>query len=409
MTPAKPDAMSPEAMFEGFSQGQVLIGYDFPLLRVIESPNGEKWLVSWCGSNESESADGVEPEGARHRWIAFPTTQETLAGLETDRMALRDVLELHQGPVFLVEGQHLFRPSAAKSIHTFDIPQDCLPKRGLSIHGKTVHSIQLPSLDLSRLVLDFHLFPKAGPSGRVSFFLSGPIEETFQRVLASTGHRLSRVHEKRIDLAYGPGDVYDIAQVATVTGSYRIIAQPASSDSRGDQKIVRALACLKELSDPTSTSSALTTVAEKMGPDATLQVLSLLRFLEKQELAITVTWTLGDEEDSIVLDGVRAGRLIRRLKTARDRLESAAVLTIQLSPDEANRLRLPVNGQGGMQSLLRGLRRGLSENGVLSVTPDQIERIVRYAQSYGEGGFQSRFQGILREVKRLGLALAEVR
>jgi hypothetical protein len=64
------------------------------------------------------------------------------------------------------------------------------------------------------------------------------------------------------------------------------------------------------------------------------------------------------------------------------------VLTLQ--PDEVERLRKPVLGSGGYQSLLHRLQRGLHQPDRLTVHVDDFERIVSY-WCHGRGGFQARF------------------
>jgi hypothetical protein len=91
------------------------------------------------------------------------------------------------------------------------------------------------------------------------------------------------------------------------------------------------------------------------------------------------------------------------------KIESSARLTIPLTAEEADKIRMKVIGFGGLQDLLRALQKQLDDGNVLSVTPSQIERILRYSQSYGSGGFQGRLQGVLVELKRLGASLSTLR
>jgi hypothetical protein len=70
---------------------------------------------------------------------------------------------------------------------------------------------------------------------------------------------------------------------------------------------------------------------------------------------------------------------------------------IELTPDEAKILCRPVNGDGGFQSLLRGLQQKLdTKTGVLMVSDVQFERIIRYTSQYGWGGFEGRLEAIRR-------------
>ncbi len=67
-------------------------------------------------------------------------------------------------------------------------------------------------------------------------------------------------------------------------------------------------------------------------------------------------------------------------------------MNVELSDELVALLQRPVNGRGGFQNLLRKLQGQLSGN-VLTVTEQDVERMVRYSLSYGEGGFQGRLAG----------------
>ena len=74
---------------------------------------------------------------------------------------------------------------------------------------------------------------------------------------------------------------------------------------------------------------------------------------------------------------------------------------IELTLDEIAILRRPVNGDGGFQSLLRSLQRNLDrKSGILTVTGDQFDRIVRYTGQYGWGGFEGRLEAVCRSYPR---------
>jgi hypothetical protein len=64
-------------------------------------------------------------------------------------------------------------------------------------------------------------------------------------------------------------------------------------------------------------------------------------------------------------------------------------LKITLTPKALARLTRPVSGKGGFQSLLRKLQRQI-EGVVLTVYPEDVERLIRYSFEYGRGGFQER-------------------
>jgi hypothetical protein len=75
---------------------------------------------------------------------------------------------------------------------------------------------------------------------------------------------------------------------------------------------------------------------------------------------------------------------------------------VQLNAEETAALMRPIRGQGGFQSLLRGLQRSFDRpSKVLTLSEEQIERIVRYTTDYGWGGFEGRLEGVRRNLPNL--------
>jgi phytoene dehydrogenase-like protein len=83
------------------------------------------------------------------------------------------------------------------------------------------------------------------------------------------------------------------------------------------------------------------------------------------------------------------------------------VISIRIELNSAARAALmrSVAGEGGFQSLLRGLQAKLTAEGVLVLTTADVERIARYVRSYGGGGFQGRLNAILEDLSKLASAL----
>jgi hypothetical protein len=80
-------------------------------------------------------------------------------------------------------------------------------------------------------------------------------------------------------------------------------------------------------------------------------------------------------------------------------------IRIELSNAARQALMRSVVGQGGFQSLLRGLQSKLTGDGILVLTTADVERIARYVHSYGGGGFQGRLDAILEDLSKLARAL----
>ncbi len=74
-------------------------------------------------------------------------------------------------------------------------------------------------------------------------------------------------------------------------------------------------------------------------------------------------------------------------------------LEVTLLASEKQAVTDPVNGEGGFQNLLRGLQDRLDGN-TLILHPIEVERIHRYADEYGQGGFQDRFTLIAAAIRR---------
>jgi hypothetical protein len=80
---------------------------------------------------------------------------------------------------------------------------------------------------------------------------------------------------------------------------------------------------------------------------------------------------------------------IRKMK------KRAGYIDIELGDDEADALMEPLGGQGGFQSFLSRLQRNFSPyEGTVSITPEDLERIKRYAFGYGNGGWEGRLKAI---------------
>lgn len=64
---------------------------------------------------------------------------------------------------------------------------------------------------------------------------------------------------------------------------------------------------------------------------------------------------------------------------------------IRLSPPEMSSLLRPVVGDGGFQTLLRKLQTQVDlRTQILRITSDDHEKMSRYKEKYGTGGFQDR-------------------
>ncbi len=106
-------------------------------------------------------------------------------------------------------------------------------------------------------------------------------------------------------------------------------------------------------------------------------------------------------------ESTRVGEVLERLQESERKLSRqplvpptvwtprADEIVVELTPDQVGFLQRPLRGQGGYQSLLGRLRSNVDGNR-LRLTRADCERVVRYATSYGEGGFQTRLRPIVQ-------------
>jgi len=76
------------------------------------------------------------------------------------------------------------------------------------------------------------------------------------------------------------------------------------------------------------------------------------------------------------------------------------MITIRLTAEELEYIARPITGEGGWQDTLRMIRTQTTD-GVLSVTKQEAERIIRHAEAYGEGGFENRLLTLAGRLRRL--------
>jgi hypothetical protein len=88
--------------------------------------------------------------------------------------------------------------------------------------------------------------------------------------------------------------------------------------------------------------------------------------------------------------------------------EPLTSVTLELTDDEVGPLQKEIVSTGGMQSLLHALQKKLEKGNTITLTPREIQRILKYTSKYGPGGFQDRLRGVARALRRIGVGLTEI-
>lgn len=87
----------------------------------------------------------------------------------------------------------------------------------------------------------------------------------------------------------------------------------------------------------------------------------------------------------------------------------AAEFIVHLTGPEVSELLKDVDPRGGgFQALIATLQHQLEGND-LKLTPNLVERVIRYVQDYGEGTYENRLRPIYEAIHRYGLSFVGLR
>ena len=81
-------------------------------------------------------------------------------------------------------------------------------------------------------------------------------------------------------------------------------------------------------------------------------------------------------------------------------------IIIELTDSALELISRPVKGSGGWQSLLRKLQQNVSGN-ELTLSTEDIVRIIRYSLNYGQGGYEDRLRPVVDEIVLLVNAILD--
>lgn len=74
---------------------------------------------------------------------------------------------------------------------------------------------------------------------------------------------------------------------------------------------------------------------------------------------------------------------------------------VKLNDNAIEELNKPISGKGGNQDFLKKLKSQYDHNDkILEYDDNDLEKLKRYANEYGNGGFQTRFKAILSCVEK---------
>ncbi|MGH2637678.1 MAG: hypothetical protein ACRDF4_00055, partial [Rhabdochlamydiaceae bacterium] len=308
-----------------------------------------------------------------------------------------------------------------------EIPRECLPRTDVSFKTGTTREIENRKAD--QIGIRLHILTE-----EYTTLKNTKLPATFQEYISSTAHKVEadrRQDETHLRPDYPEKDWTGLEITRMGLGSFDL--ECVSNDNRNIDSLTKACELFSKL---VREPSDLKVLEKEMGKDGFLFAIALLKFVRNFDLALSIKWISKDNPNGFLpIDKKRAERVLdlfeprlspqKQVETQReiesksggqsvvtiemneDEIKPIRKVTLRLSPMEAELVRKEANGTGGMQSLLRELQKQLKEDNTITLTPYQVQRILKYTSNYGQGGFQGRLLGLARALRRISTTLGE--
>jgi hypothetical protein len=413
-------AADPKAL-EDYKVERVLVRADFPLLlhattsapketstRRRKAAKSEErsradWIVTWCDRDEPSDTNATQL-GVRDTWMAIRVSPDRLRQLLEDHLSLREVILHCEYGLVLYTAVRAAEPEQVFRVDLAALPASFVPKREITLSGRLLLQLTEPVAP-NQLLFTFHLIARYIKGGQLSWTISGPFEEWFQKFVLWAAHKMDGTskHER----AFPADDWSALNSFRSAVGSYQMFC---TSNARTEEEVsfvVRSCEQLKILTESKGGAQSVAEVESAVGPNALDYAHRLFSFVSQNDLTVTVKWAIDERAGHLELNKRTTDRALAQIGLHRKQLRQNATLTVELSETDLELLQRKVVGQGGWQSTLRRIQHGIVGNRV-TLTPDQVDQIVKFAQRYGQGGFQDRLQAILRAIRRWEVSFAGI-
>jgi hypothetical protein len=250
------------------------------------------------------------------------------------------------------------------------------------------------------LTFSIHVFSKYISNGRPSVAVVSGLQDRLQEYIRVASHSINKTPRERFSTS-----VRDWAtlQVDSVTaGSFKMECV-TNSDIAKSEKLSKACELLVQFSKG---EFDINQVRKQIGEEGIFLASLLAEFVSKSSSSMSITWQSESTSGGyLAIDKRRADNFLKAVGYAKKGKNQRKVITIKLTPEEADPLRKPVRGTGGHQSLIKGLQSKLKKDNAIDLTASEIEKIARYGLNYGGGGFQNRLLGIAKALKQVDASL----
>lgn len=393
-----------------FKETEVLSKFDYPLLLVSTDQFNQKWLLSWADTTEDsqEHLDADNRALIQDSWFVFRVSESRLEQLLNENISLREAILFYESKLYLAtSGRPLTDASEIvkwRELKPNTIPLELLPVVDISIAGKSL----MPRAKENSVQLESHLYFTKKEKEGIPLELIGPFMDYMQKVLRWASNFVLHGPPKELVI---PEKVGLLKLNSIEPGSVRMLTETHDVKGKESTSIMEALNHLKELIENVKTKDDVEKFELNIGREALLNVYYLFRLLQLQKVNMSIKSTSSDGAlSSISLPYEEVKGLVGSLESYFKKEESVSELVIRLSDDAIEKLNRPINGQGGWQNLAIALKKQVNLNEkILVLSPKLTERVIRYSQLYGQGGWQGRLEPILKELRSLGVIFSDLR
>lgn len=362
------------------------------------------------------------------RWLAIPISEARRAQIVTGHVPLTEAIGFAEWGPYRLVGPDPFRPKSAERIRVRSIPHSYYPTELVAVDGSPIAGLTPKEADSSSS-LRIHLV--AGKQEVTSPSLSevGAIQRALENFIETTRPflRLSKFSSSDIESMGDPtrdrGELLGevdwprLGLAGAKVGTLLVELETGTFERGQEPSIQRALPELAPISADAS-SPIFLRAKGAVGGRTAVALLTLGATLESYNLSLLVGWRGDQGPEHVMVSPLSAHEGAKELgRKAHDQFASGAVkapvVRVYLSKAEAAVLGREADPlAGGFEKLLAELKdqvRPVGHRVELWLRADQIERIIRYIQSYGPGGAQDRLKPVYQQLRRLGPSLSLLR
>jgi hypothetical protein len=403
---------------------ETLVDYERRILflareRELEDEAADTWLFAWREGGPSSAAAHVGPElSGVPQWIATPLSETRLAQVLEEHISLREALLLSEAPLYLLLGNDPLNPDSVTPLEPYQLPGRLLPSGDVSVYNNSLPFLSFLSNESAPARFLMHLVPGRKLARSPTWLVSGAIQESIQRYLSrATRSLLASSEGTAVDYS-DPVDLADWAGMSTVRstpGTLTVEAQSGDMTTAQRGSFGMALIALGELTRGSIEAEGIARLSSRLGLGGLSSIHGLLDLLASHDIGLALKWQVGEEGGYAAVGRASAERTTGvlneyLLSRAEVTAQNEGIIVVKLDAHDAESIRKWVDPQaGGHQALISTLQSRLSESGELRLTPDLVERVVRYVQDYGPGGFQNRLRPVYRAIYRFGISFVALR